>query len=121
MKRRADELRSSRIPVNIRVRPGQTAELMAIAMALQQALRTTLEELAVLHGSKAGVWLDELERTLTVDASNVWSQGLQLDAEVRALSGGRELVKMLVDALRQQLSDRGQRRANAFVPPVKRS
>jgi len=78
--------------------------MMAIAMALQSALRTTLEELAALHGFKEGRWLDDLEKTLIEDASNIWSQGLPLEAERQAIDNGRRLMMTVVDALRQQLA-----------------
>lgn len=99
----AKQLRAKRSPVNIRLRSGQTPELMAIAMALQAGLRTVLEELAVLHDFEEGPWLDDLERVLINDASNIWSQGVPIDAELRALDSGRDHMQALVAALRRQL------------------
>jgi hypothetical protein len=97
-------LRAARFPVNIRLQSGQTAELMAITMALQASLRATLEELALTHECADGRWLDELEQIMIRDASNIWAQGVALDAELRALDGGRALVRALTEALRKQLS-----------------
>ncbi|WP_149763154.1 hypothetical protein [Neomesorhizobium albiziae] len=99
-----DRLRAIRPPVNIRLRSGQTAELMAMAMALQASLRAALEELAVVHGCTDGPWLDELEKTMFRDASNIWADGLPIDAELRAMDSGRALVQALTNALRAQLS-----------------
>lgn len=107
----AKQLRANRSPVNIALRSGQTAELMAIVMALQAGLRTALEELAVLHGFEAGLWLDDLETVLINDASNVWSEGLSMDAELRALNGGRDHMQALVAALRRQLCNGSESRA----------
>lgn len=99
-----DHLRASRSPVKIRVRPDQTAALMAMTMALQSSLRTALEELAVVHDCADGPWLDDLEQIMMRDASNIWAEGLALDAELQALDGGRTLVQALTNALRKQLS-----------------
>jgi len=96
-------LRSSRIPVAIRLQSGQAAELLAIALALQSGLRTTLEYIAVSHGCRDDCWLDELERTLINDASNVWAEGVPIDVELRALESGRKAITTLIRALREQL------------------
>jgi len=83
------EIRAKRVPVSTQLQSGQTTELMALATTLQAGLRTALEELAALHDFKEGVWLDELETVLINDASNIWNEGLPMDAELRALDGGR--------------------------------
>lgn len=98
------QLRSKRIPVNIRLETGQTAELMAIAITLQASFRTALEHLAESHGYKGGLWLDDIERILLDDASNIWSEGLPIDAELRALNSGRALMSALTKSFREQLS-----------------
>lgn len=94
------QLRSKRPPVNIRVQTNRAGELLAISMVLQSGLRTTLEYLAVLHGCKEGQWLDEIKGTLVNDASNLWSENLPIDEEVRALDRGGAIMQALIGALR---------------------
>jgi hypothetical protein len=52
---------------------------------------------------REGPWLDDLEKTLVDDASNIWAEGLPLDAELRALDSGRVLIGAIIGALRHQL------------------
>ena len=97
------QLRAGRPAVNIQLRSSQTAELLAIVRALQTGLRTTLEYLAEQHGFEDGPWLDELEKALIGDVSNIWAQGLPIETELKALEEGRRLMQTLTNALRSQL------------------
>ncbi|MEO9340409.1 hypothetical protein ABFT80_23630 [Mesorhizobium sp. SB112] len=98
-----EQLRLKRVPINTRLRREQTAELIAITMALQSGLRTTLEHLAAANGFQDGPWLTEIEKTLVEDASNLWSEGIAIETELNAMSSGRNLIRTLTEALRMQL------------------
>lgn len=101
------KLRLTRPSVNLRLQTGQTGELLTITMTLQTGLRTTLEHLAAQHGFKDGAWLDDIEKTLLSDASNISSSGLPIEAEARALNSGKAHIQALVTALRLQLQSIG--------------
>ncbi|MGK9051437.1 hypothetical protein [Neorhizobium petrolearium] len=103
---RAEELkrlRAGRQPIKLRLQSGQTGELLAMAIALQAALRSMLEELAVVHDLKAGDWLDELETTLIRDTANIWSEGLSMNMELAAVERAQGLILTVTGALRAQL------------------
>lgn len=75
----------------------------AIAGIIVPALRSVLEELAKLHGDKAGAWLDELELRLIADAKGTVTEGLPIEVEAAGLKAGIDVLQATLDVVRNRL------------------
>lgn len=71
------------------------------------ALRTTLETLAEVHGSKGGPWLDELEKRLIRDAKGTIGEGIPIQDEAAGIGLGIDVLQAILDVVRENLAAKG--------------
>ena len=84
------------------------------AMLLSSALEDTLLELAAFHDNRPGPWLDELQDRFEANAKTSFTEGLSIEGEKVMIDGALAILRMAMDAIRNQLS--GQSPGNNDIP-----
>ncbi|WP_457662733.1 hypothetical protein [Sinorhizobium medicae] len=84
--------------------PGPDERKLAAALiAVQSALRVTIEELAKLNEGKGQQWFDALEEVVIRDAKGTVTEDIPIQAEAEALKFGVDVLQATLNASRNQL------------------
>ncbi|MQW00024.1 hypothetical protein CN166_31150 [Sinorhizobium medicae] len=78
-------------------------KLAAALVAVQSALRVTIEELAKLNEGKGQEWFDALEEVVIRDAKGTVTEGIPIQTEAEALKFGVDVLQATLNASRNQL------------------
>ncbi|MDE3829334.1 hypothetical protein CN157_16115 [Sinorhizobium meliloti] len=78
-------------------------KLAAALVAVQSALRVTIEELAKLNEGKGQEWFDALEEVVIRDAKGTVTEGISIQTEAEALKFGVDVLQATLNASRNQL------------------
>ncbi|RVO51912.1 hypothetical protein [Sinorhizobium meliloti] len=78
-------------------------KLAAALVAVQTALRTTIEELAKLNEGKGQHWFNTLEEVVIRDAKGTITEDIPIQAEAEALKFGVDVLQATLNASRNQL------------------
>jgi hypothetical protein len=81
--------------------PENLPEAGAMILALMLLSRTSLEKLLEAHHGHAGSWLDELERSITLNIKGTDVVGLPIEQEAKALNLCLDATKAIFDRVRQ--------------------
>jgi hypothetical protein len=74
------------------------------AMVALAALEDTLLALAAFHDNRPGPWLDELQERFEANTKGSFAEGLSIEAEKVMVDGALASLRMVMNAVRNQLS-----------------
>jgi hypothetical protein len=81
--------------------PENLPEAGAMILALMLLSRTSLEELLDEHDGYAGPWLDELEKSITLNIKGTDVAGMPIEQEMKALNLCLDATKAIFESVRQ--------------------
>lgn len=80
------------------------AHASIVIVALGQSLQSILDEMAKLHGDKAGEWLDELEVESIRHAKGVFGEGVADEIETEGVKMAIDMLQGIFDTFRFKLT-----------------